>query len=290
MKIRKAVIPAAGLGTRFLPATKAIPKEMIPVVDKPLIQYMVEEAAEAGIEQVILVISRGKEALVNHFDAAPELEEALRAKGKTSLLKLCGELRDLAEIIAVRQHLPLGLGHAIGCARHAVGDEPFLVLLPDDMIDHPAKSASRQMMEVFDQYGQSVVALLDTPPHQVSWYGMIKFEPLADRVVRVLDCIEKPKPEQAPSTLGIVSRYLFSPRIFEMIAATPPGTGGEIHITDAIARLAKTQGVLGLIFEGERFDAGDKLGYLEATLHYALKHPELGKRFRETAKKIVLGT
>lgn len=287
MKIRKAVIPAAGLGTRFLPATKAIPKEMIPVVDKPLIQYMVEEAAASGIEQVILVISRGKEALCNHFDAAPELEASLRAKGKPSLLTMCEGLRGLAEIIAVRQHQPLGLGHAIGCARGAVGREPFVVLLPDDMIDNPEKPACRQMIEVYEKYGKSVVALLDTPPHQVSWYGMIKFEPVSERVVRVLDCIEKPKPEQAPSNLGIVSRYLFTPEIFDAIAATPPGIGGEIQITDAIARLAKSQGVYGLVFEGDRFDAGDKLGFLEATLHYALTHPELGPRFREMAKKML---
>jgi UTP--glucose-1-phosphate uridylyltransferase len=284
-KIRKAVIPAAGLGTRFLPATKALAKEMIPVVDKPLIQYMIEEAAASGIEQVVLVVSRGKDALASHFDAAPELEETLRSKGKTKLLEEVEKLRTLVEIVAVRQHRPLGLGHAIGCAKWVVGDEPFVVLLPDDMIDNPAYPACRQMMDVYEKYGKSVMALIEVPPHQMTWYGMIKFEPVSPRVVKILDAIEKPKPGQAPSSLGIVSRYLFTPEIFPIIDSTPPGANGEIQITDGIARLAREQGVYGLIFEGERFDAGDKLGFLEATVHYALKHPEVGPEFRELIKK-----
>ena len=281
MKIRKAVIPAAGLGTRFLPATKAMPKEMMPIVDKPIMQYMIEEAAASGIEQVIIVTSRGKDSIVNHFDAMPELEDALEKKGKGKLLNEMTRLRKLCEIVAVRQHRPLGLGHAIGCAKGVVGDEPFVVLLPDDMIDNEAYPACRQLMDVYDQYGKSVVALLVTPEYQFSWYGMIKYERVTDKVVKVLDCIEKPKQGEAPSNLGIVSRYLFTPDIFEAIEQTPPGIGGEIQITDAIKRRANEGRVMGLIFEGERFDAGDKYGFLEATVHYALKHPELGPRFRE---------
>jgi len=287
MKIRKAVIPAAGLGTRFLPATKCFPKEMIPVVDKPLIQYMVEEAAASGIEQVVLVVSRGKDQLASHFDAAPELEDALKEKKKTALLDEVRRLNGLCEIIAVRQERPLGLGHAIGCARGVVGDEPFVVMLPDDMIFCPEYPGCKQLMDVYEKYGESVVGLIETPPHQVSWYGMVKFEPVADKVVRVLDCIEKPKPEEAPSNLGIVARYLFTPDIFDAIAQTPPGIGSEIQITDAIKRRAREGKIMGRIFDGLRFDAGDKLGFLEATLHYALHHPELGGRFREMAREML---
>jgi len=289
MKIRKAVIPAAGLGTRFLPATKAIPKEMAPIVDKPILQYMIEECAASGIEQVVLVTSRGKESMANHFDSAPELEWALESKGKDKLLEEVRRLTKLCEIICVRQERPLGLGHAIGCGRPAVGDEPFVVLLPDDMIDNPEYPASRQMMDVYDKYGTSVVALMRTPEHQISWYGMVEYEEVEERVVKVKSSVEKPKPEDAPSNLGIVSRYLFTPDIFDKIDSTEPGVGGEIQITDAINTQAGEGKVHGLIFSGERFDAGDKLGFLEATVHYALKHPELGGPFREMVEKKLKG-
>lgn len=285
MKIRKAVIPAAGLGTRFLPTTKAVEKEMIPIVDKPLIQYMVEEAAASGIEQVVLVTARGKSSMEDHFDVAYELEDTLDKKGKDDLLNEVRRTTGLAEIVSVRQHRPLGLGHAIGCARGVVGNEPFVVLLPDDMIDNPDYPGCRQMMDVYDKHGESVVALLDVPDHQISLYGMVEYEKVEERVVRVKDCIEKPAPEQAPSKLGIVARYLFTPDIFEAIDNTPPGKGGEIQITDAIRTRAKENKVLGLVFEGARFDAGDKLGYLEATLHYGLKHPELGEKFKKMIKE-----
>mgnify|MGYP000120851412 CR=1 FL=1 len=285
MKIRKAVIPAAGLGTRFLPATKAMPKEMMPIVDKPIMQYMIEEAAASGIEQVIIVTSRGKESMVNHFDAMPELEDTLEKKGKKKMLEEVQRLRTLCEIVTVRQHRPLGLGHAIGCAKGAVGDEPFVALLPDDMIDNEKYPACRQLMDVYDKYGKSVVALLVTPEYQLSWYGMVKYEKVTDKIVNILDAVEKPKPEEAPSNLGIVSRYLFTPDIFEAIEQTPPGIGGEIQITDAIKRRAREGRMMGLVFEGERFDAGDKYGFLEATVHYALKHPELGPRFREMVRE-----
>jgi UTP--glucose-1-phosphate uridylyltransferase len=281
MKIRKAVIPAAGLGTRVLPASKVIPKELLPIVDKPILQYMVEEAAQSGIEQVVLVTARGKEAMADHFDVTPELEAVLEAKSKTALLEEMREIHKLCEIITVRQHQPLGLGHAIGCARGAVGDEPFVALLPDDMIYCPEHPGCKQLIDVYDEYGKSVVGLIETPPHQISWYGIVEFERVTDKVVKISDCIEKPKPEQAPSNLGIVARYLFTPDIFDAIDHTPPGIGGEIQITDAIKRRAKEGKVMGRIFDGLRFDAGDKLGYLEAIIHHAFHHPELGEQFRE---------
>lgn len=289
MKIRKAVIPAAGLGTRCLPATKVIPKEMMPIVDKPILQYMVEECAASGIEQVVLVTASGKEAMADHFDTSFELEEILKAKGekKAHLLKACEDIRELAEIIEVRQHRPLGLGHAIGCAEGVVGDEPFVVLLPDDMIDNPENPACRQMMDVYEKHGCSVVALMEVPDDHISMYGMVRHEPVSDGVVKVLDSVEKPKPEDAPSNLGIVARYLFTPEIFPAIAETKPGVGGEIQITDAICKLANEGKVYGLIFEGRRFDAGDRMGYLEATVHFALKHPELGGEFREMVKRML---
>lgn len=279
-RIRKAVIPAAGLGTRFLPASKAIPKEMIPVVDKPLLQYIVEEAAASGIEQVILVTGRQKTAMEDHFDVSYELEDTLRKRGKTALLEQCVKLREMVEVIAVRQHEPRGLGHAILCGRSAVGDEPFAVMLPDDLVDGEGRPGVRQLMEVYEERGEAVVGLIRVPAHQISWYGIVKHEPIAPRLYRVWDMIEKPRPEEAPSDLGIVARYVFGPEIFQAIAETKPGWGGEIQITDAIRRLASERTVYGWVFQGPRFDAGDKLGYLEATLHYGLKHPELGERFR----------
>lgn len=280
MKIRKAVIPAAGLGTRMLPASKSIPKELLPVVDKPILQYMIEECAASGIEQVVLVSAAGKESMADHFDTGHELEDLLEKKGKTALLDKVRALKDLCEIVTVRQHRPLGLGHAIGCGRGVVGDEPFVVLLPDDMIDNDEHPACRQMIDVYEKRGNSVVALIETPEHQLSWYGIIEYEKVDERVVKVLSSVEKPKPEDAPSNLGIVSRYLFTPEVFEAIDATEPGVGGEIQITDAINKLAGEGKVDGLIFEGGRYDAGDKLGYLEAIVHYALKHPDIGKDFR----------
>jgi len=278
--IRKAVIPAAGLGTRFLPASKAIPKEMIPVVDKPILQYIVEEAAASGIEQVVLVTGRQKTAMEDHFDVSGELEDALKQRGKDALLELCVKLRELVEVIAVRQHEPLGLGHAILCGKGVVGDEPFAVMLPDDLVDGEGRPGLRQLLDVYEERGEAVVGLIEVPLHQISWYGIVKHEPVAPHLYRVWDMIEKPRPEEAPSNLGIVARYVFPPEIFRTIAETKPGWGGEIQITDAIRRLAGERAVYGWVFQGRRFDAGDKLGYLEATLHYALKHPELGERFR----------
>jgi len=284
-KVRKAVFPAAGLGTRFLPASKAIPKEMVSVVDKPVIQYIVEEAIESGVEQIILVTARGKGAMEDHFDKAYELEDLLEKRGKKALLKTCQELWQKVEVVSVRQHEPLGLGHAFYCARNLIGDEPFLGMLPDDMVDSPGNPCAKQLIDVYNKYQCSVVALIKTPPELIDKYGMIVFKPVEKNIVQVLDCVEKPKPEEAPSDLGIVARYLFTPEIFEALEETKPGALGEIQITDAIARLARKGRVYGCIFQGERFDAGDKLGYLQATIHYALKHPELGVRFRTWLKE-----
>jgi len=279
-RVRKAVIPAAGLGTRFLPASKAVPKEMLPIVDKPILQYIVEEAAASGIEQVILVTGRQKTAMEDHFDVSYELEDTLQKRNKPQLLELCRQLRELVEVVTVRQHEPLGLGHAILCAKGAVGDEPFAVMLPDDLVDGEGKPGLKQLLDVYDERGEAVVGLIEVPPHQLSWYGIVKHEPVRKNLYRVWDMIEKPKPEQAHSNLGIVARYVFPPEIFPAIEETRPGWGGEIQITDAIRKLASERAVYGWVFQGMRFDAGDKFGYLEATLHYALKHPELGERFR----------
>jgi UTP--glucose-1-phosphate uridylyltransferase len=284
-KIRKVVIPAAGMGTRFLPASKSVPKEMLCLVDKPIIQYIVEEAVEAGIEQVILVTSSGKFEIEDHFDVSYELEDALRKKGKTELLDYCERLHEMAEVISVRQHVPKGLGHAIWCAKPVVGNEPFLVMLPDDIVDNPGYSCARQLIDVYQKYQAPVVAIMEVPDHMISLYGIVKHEQVDENIYRIWDMIEKPRPEDAPSNLGIVTMYLFTPDIFDAIEKTEPGHAGEIQITDAIRNLAGKGPVYGCKFQGQRFDAGDKLGYLEATIHFALKHPELGQRFKALIRK-----
>ena len=283
-KVRKAVFPAAGLGTRFLPASKAIPKEMLTIVDKPTIQYIVEEAVASGVEQVILVTARGKSAMEDHFDKVWELEALLKERGKQSLLEVSQKLWKMVEVISVRQHEPLGLGHAFYCAKSAVGGEPFLGMLPDDMVYSPEYPCAKQLIDIYNKYKCSVVALMKTPEHLINKYGMVVFKKVEDNVVQVFDSIEKPKPKDAPSDLGIVARYLFTPEIFQALEETKPGVGGEIQITDAIANLARKGRMYGCIFKGVRFDAGDKFGFLEATIHYALNHPELGGRFKTWLK------
>ena len=289
-KVRKAVFPAAGLGTRFLPASKAIPKEMLTIVDKPTVQYIVEEAVASGIEQVVMVTARGKSAIEDQFDKAFELEYLLKARNKHALLEMSEQLWKTAEVVSVRQHEPLGLGHAFYCAKNIVGDKPFLGMLPDDIVYSPEYPCGKQLIDVYHKYNCSVVALMKTPPHLIDKYGMVVFKNVEKNIVQVFDCIEKPNPKDAPSDLGIVARYLFTPEIFTALEETKPGVGGEIQITDAIANLARKGRVYGCIFAGERFDAGDKFGFLEATIHYALRHPELGERFRawlkEYAKKL----
>jgi UTP--glucose-1-phosphate uridylyltransferase len=295
-KITKAVIPAAGLGTRFLPATKASPKEMLPLVDKPLIQYVVEEAVNAGIRQLIVVTGRGKRAIEDHFDASFELEENLRASGKSEMLREMQRIADLADFAYVRQRHPRGLGHAILCARHLVGDEPFAVLLGDDIIDAPV-SALGQMLKAYEQLAAPIVGIQQVARREVRQYGIIKprrnaakgaAPPLAPNLYRVEDLVEKPPPEQAPSRLAVVGRYILPGDIFEVLAATRPGKNGEIQLTDALRVLASRGPMYGCLLEGKRHDAGDKLGFLQATVEFGLKNPELGKRFHRYLKGLRL--
>ena len=289
MKVRKAVIPAAGKGTRFLPATKAIAKEMLPIVDRPTIQYVVEEAVLSGVKTIVLVTSRGKSAIEDHFDLAPELESLLQKKGDQKTCREVHALAEMCEIISVRQQEQKGLGHAVLCARQAVGNEPFAVLLGDDIMDaDPPVTA--QMIRAFEEFGGSIIGVLNVPRDQVHLYGAIKGQEVKPRVHRIERIIEKPTPEEAPSTIASTGRYLFTPRIFDLLEDQAPGRGGEIQLTDAIDRLAQIEPVYALEYQGLRFDAGEKIGYLRANLHYALKRPDLSagvkELIREFAKKI----
>ena len=279
-KITKAVFPVAGLGTRFLPATKASPKEMLPIVDKPLIQYAVEEAVAAGITDLIFITGRGKRAIEDHFDKAYELEAELQAHGKNKLLKEVRALLPAGVTCAyVRQAEALGLGHAVLCARHLVGDEPFAVILADDLIDAEVP-VMKQMAQVHAKHGGSVIAVQNVPREDTSSYGIVVPEPGSQGLTKLANMVEKPKPEDAPSTLGVVGRYVLSPRIFHFLESQRRGAGGEIQLTDAIARLLREETVYGYEFEGRRYDCGSKLGYLEATVALALKHPEVSEGFR----------
>lgn len=292
MKILKAVLPVAGLGTRFLPATKAQPKEMLSLVDKPLVQYAVEEVAASGVPLVIFVTGRGKDAIEDHFDVSFELEHQLAGRGKEDLRRQMRSISSLLQMIYVRQKNPLGLGHAILTARDLVGGEPFAVLLSDDVIDSRVPCL-KQMMEVFEHYGRSVVAIQRVDPKAVSSYGVIHGAAVPDhnwdgRLFRIDDMVEKPAPAKAPSNLAIIGRYILTPAIFTELAATRRGTGGEIQLTDALRRLLAKEPIYGYVFEGKRYDAGDKLGFLEATVEIALKRPDLGKRFHKYLKSLKL--
>lgn len=279
-RVTKAVFPVAGLGTRFLPATKASPKEMLPIVDKPLIQYAVDEALAAGITDLIFITGRGKRAIEDHFDKAYELEAELAAAGKAKLLK---EVRGLlpagVNCVYIRQGEALGLGHAVLCARHLVGDEPFAVILADDLIDAKVP-VLKQMTDLQAKHGGSLVAVQDVPREDTASYGIASTRAPKGRLARMTGIVEKPKPEAAPSTLGVVGRYVLTPRIFELLAETRPGAGREIQLTDAIARLLKVEPVRAYSFEGRRYDCGSKIGYLEATVDYALRHTEVAEEFR----------
>jgi UTP--glucose-1-phosphate uridylyltransferase len=280
-KVTKAVFPVAGLGTRFLPATKASPKEMLPIVDKPLIQYAVEEAVAAGITDLIFITGRGKRAIEDHFDKAYELEAELQAHGKNKLLKeVRGLLPEGVVCAYVRQAEALGLGHAVLCARHLVGDEPFAVILADDLIDAQVP-VMKQMSQVHAKNGGSVIAVQDVARADTASYGIVSAEKISTGLSKVSGMVEKPKPEEAPSTLGVVGRYILSPRIFHFLENQRPGAGREIQLTDAIARLLRDESVFAYEFQGRRYDCGSKLGYLQATVNYALKHPELSDDFRE---------
>ena len=279
--IKKAVFPVAGLGTRFLPATKASPKEMLPVVDKPLIQYAVEEAISAGCDQMIFINGRSKRAIPDHFDKAYELETELEEKGKTKLLEVVRNIvPDHVSCIYLRQAEALGLGHAVLCARPVVGDDPFAVILADDLIDGGEKTCMQQMVEQYERHGNSILGVEEIPIEDTSKYGVIKSTAIEERLSRLEDIVEKPSPDKAPSNLAVVGRYILTPPIFDLLASTKKGAGGEIQLTDAIAALLKEQPVLAYAFEGKRYDCGSKLGYLQATVEYALKHPELKDDFR----------
>jgi UTP--glucose-1-phosphate uridylyltransferase len=284
-KIRKAVIPAAGYGTRFLPATKATPKEMLPLVDKPLIQYAVEEAVAAGCTDVIIVTGRGKTTMEDHFDRAPELEAALRAKGRMDLLKIACSVSSLARISYVRQPEALGLGHAVLMAKQLVGDEPFAVILPDDIVDTKGGCLA-QMVGAFDETQSSILGTEVVEGDAISMYGCLDCDdvPTNPRLVAVKNLVEKPKPQEAPSQNAIIGRYILTPKIFEMIEQLTPGAGGELQLTDAIKALLQFEQVYGFHYVGQRYDAGDKLGFLKATVELALKHDGLGAGFREWLK------
>lgn len=287
-KLRKAVFPVAGLGTRFLPATKALPKEMLPIVDKPLVQYAVEEAYEAGIRHMIFVTGRNKRAIEDHFDTAYELESELEINQKHDLLKVVRAMPEDMDCSYVRQPRALGLGHAVLCAEALVGDEPFAVLLADDLMTGPegGKGVLTQMVDVFSERGTSLLAVQEVPLEHVKRYGIVAGEPDGDRLTRVSAMVEKPSPKDAPSRMGISGRYVLTPSVFEMIRSNPRGAGGEIQLTDGIARLIGTEGVHAYEYEGRRYDCGSKLGFLEATVDFALKHPEVGPGFREYLKNL----
>jgi UTP--glucose-1-phosphate uridylyltransferase len=276
--VTKAVIPAAGLGTRFLPATKAQPKEMLPVVDRPAIQYVVEEAVRAGIDDILIITGRGKRSLEDHFDRNFELEHQLREKGKDADLEEVRSLAELADIHYVRQGEPLGLGHAVSVARKHVGDNPFVVMLGDDIMDARSR-VLEGMIDTYSQYGRSVVALSEFPMAEISSYGCVKPEQVNDQLVRVLDIVEKPSPETAPSNLAVMGRYIFTPEIFDALAATRPGVGGEIQLTDGIALLLAEQTVYGYVFGSGRYDIGKKIDYLRATVELAADRDDLGPEF-----------
>ncbi len=283
--ITKAVFPAAGLGTRFLPATKAMPKEMLPLVDKPLIQYVVEEAVASGIEEVVLVTGRGKRAIEDHFDVAFELEEELKAKGKHKILNEVQRIADLVTFCYIRQKKALGLGHAVLTAKRVVGNEPFAVLLGDDIID-AATPVLRQMMNVYQRYPGTILAIQKVPRSQTGYYGIIDARKIENGVYLVKDLVEKPAPEDAPSNLAIIGRYILTPEVFAALERTKPGKGGEIQLTDGLRLLMEKQPLYAFEFEGKRYDAGDKLGFLKATVEFGLKNGEFGSEFRDYLRKL----
>lgn len=287
MKITKAIFPVAGLGTRFLPATKANPKEMLPIVDKPLIQYAVEEAIAAGITELIFVTSSAKRAIEDHFDSNFELEATLLQRGKAELLDIVrGILPDGVSCAYIRQKYPQGLGHAVLCARQLVVNEPFAVLLADDLIDGGHQPCLAQMVEQFHSAQSSIVAVQKIQPAETERYGIVDVASAHDKITTVRGIIEKPTPKDAPSNLGVVGRYILTPRIFDLLARTSIGSGGEIQLTDAIAKLQQEEAVYAYQFSGKRYDCGTKLGYLEATIAYALKHPEVGESFRRSLEAV----
>jgi len=283
-RVRKAVLPAAGLGTRFLPATKALPKEMLPVVDKPLIQYVVEECVASGIDNIIIVTGRGKNAIEDHFDSSPELESFLESKGKLDLAELVREIGNMVHFSYTRQKEPLGLGHAVLVAKELVGPEPFAVLLGDVIIPD-ARPATRQLIDVYEATGKGAIAVEDVPRAKTGLYGIVDVESAndarwGDRLKRIREMVEKPNPDEAPSTLAVTGRYVLPPEVFDCLERTKPGRGGEIQLTDALRLLAAETGLFAYVYEGKSYDAGDKLGFLKATVELGLENPEFGGDFR----------
>ncbi|WP_066172851.1 UTP--glucose-1-phosphate uridylyltransferase GalU [Bacillus marinisedimentorum] len=289
MKVKKAVIPAAGLGTRFLPATKAQPKEMLPIVDKPTIQYIIEEAVQSGIEDIIIVTGRGKRAIEDHFDKSLLLEESLEAKGKDKELKEIRDIADIADIHYIRQKEPKGLGHAIYCARKFIGNEPFAVMLGDDIVVSE-EPCLKQLLNQFEEKESSIIGVQEVNKEDVSKYGVISYdkENVANRTYRVTGLVEKPPEEEAPSNLAIMGRYVLTPEIFGILENTPPGRGGEIQLTDALQELNKEQNIYGYLFEGKRYDIGNKYGFVQATIEFALMRDDLRDPLKNWLKSTVL--
>jgi UTP--glucose-1-phosphate uridylyltransferase len=285
MKIRKAVIPVAGLGTRFLPATKTVPKELLPIIDIPSIQYVVQEAVDAGIQEIIFVTGRGKDGIEDHFDEAPELEQILGDRGQTATVEMLRRIAEMTEVVSVRQKKPLGLGHAVLCARDLVGDEPFAVMLADDLIDAETPGI-RQLVEIFAETEESVVALMKVALDEVHQYGVIKGQEVKPRLYAVEATVEKPAAKDAPSQMAIIGRYVLRPEIFSILQKLPPGRGGEIQLTDGLARLVQERKIFGCEFTGDRYDIGDKFGFVRATVAYALKRKDLRDKLVEYLKSL----
>lgn len=284
MKVKKAVIPAAGLGTRFLPATKAQPKEMLPIVDKPTIQHIIEEAVSSGIEEILIITGRNKRAIEDHFDKSVELEQQLRDTGKKDMLKMVEDISNMAEIYYIRQKEPKGLGHAINCARTFVGDEPFAVMLGDDVV-YGDKPCLKQLIDCYNEYKTTILGVQRVAREDVYKYGIINGKHIENKVYKVKDLVEKPNVEEAPSNIAILGRYIITPQIFEILSTIEPGKGGEIQLTDALKKLSLKEAIYAYEFEGRRYDVGDKLGFLEATIEFALRKEEIKDDF----KKYILG-
>ena len=286
-KIRKAIIPAAGLGTRFLPATKAQPKEMLPIVDKPTIQYIIEEAIASGIEEILIITGRSKKSIEDHFDRSVELELELAKKGKEKMLEMVHNISEMVDIHYIRQKEPKGLGHAIHCAKAFVGDEPFAILLGDDIVYNDEKPCLKQLIDCYNEYNTTILGVQTVPEENVSKYGIVDGIQIEDRVCKVKGLVEKPSIEDAPSNVAILGRYIVTPKIFEILERTKPGKGNEIQLTDALRELINEEAMYAYNFEGRRYDVGDKLGFLEATVEYALRRDELKDQFTDYLKGIL---
>ncbi|MBN1063165.1 UTP--glucose-1-phosphate uridylyltransferase [Clostridium botulinum] len=286
-KIRKAIIPAAGLGTRFLPATKAQPKEMLPIVDKPTLQYIIEEAIDSGIEEILIITGRNKKSIEDHFDRSLELEIELEKSGKSELLEMVKDISNMVDIHFIRQKEPKGLGHAIHCAKAFTGDEPFAVLLGDDIVYNEGKPCLKQLIDCYNEYKTSVLGVQTVAREDVNKYGIVDGLHIEDRVYKVKGLVEKPSIEEAPTNVAILGRYIITPKIFEILENTKPGKGGEIQLTDALLELVEQEAMYAYNFEGKRYDVGDKLGFLQATVEYALRKSSLNKEFTEYLKGVV---